>query len=75
MYDLPHINEGRPEEYTLFYTAAKGFIERHALVVADERRYSEVCHLALATSVRDFRDQVAQTLPQVTPTPSIEALR
>lgn len=73
--DLRHDNDARPMSYAAFYAAAEVYNERHALVAVDDRRHGQMCHLALALSVRDFREQVSATLPPKTPVPSVETLR
>ena len=40
----------------------------------DGTRRRDACHLALAISVHDFRDQVKHALPDGTPVPSAETL-
>ena len=74
VYDLRHLNEGRRVQYDAFYDAAKAYIEREALAAADERRHNETCAMALAISVRDFCDRVAETLPPETHIPSVQWL-
>ena len=74
VFDLRELNEGRHVQYDRFYEAARAYIERNALQAADDRRHGTTCHMALAMSVRDFRDRVAETLPEGTPVPSAKWL-
>ena len=74
VFGLRHLNDGRLEKYTEFYSAARAFIEREALPAAHDRRHSEVCHIGMAISVRDFLEKVAGTLRPNTPVPSVETL-
>ena len=56
VFDLRKLNAGRHVEYEVFYEAAQAYIERNALQACDDRRHGSTCHMALAMSVRDFRD-------------------
>ena len=71
MFNFRELNEGRHVQYDRFYEAAWAYIERNALQAADDRRHGTTCYMALAMSVRDFRDRVAETLPESTPAPSV----
>ena len=70
VFDLRELNEGRHVQYDRFYEAARAYMERNALQAADDRRHGTTCHMALAMSVQDFRNRVAETLPEGTPAPS-----
>ena len=48
MYDLRHLNEGRPEVYDDFWAACIKYIEEAALAAAGDRRHESVVHLATA---------------------------
>ena len=51
------------------------FLSEDIGTAVDERRHSQVTHLAKATSIRDFREQVEAKCPEGTPIPSDEWLR
>ena len=64
MKDVIHV------EHDTFDETAKTHIELNALQAADDRPHGSTCHMALAISVRDFRDWVLETLPDGSPAPS-----
>ena len=70
MYDLRELYAGRHTKFDFFWAKAKEFLEEDIGTAVDDRRHSQVLHLAKAVSVRDFRDQVAAKLPVNTPIPS-----
>eukprot|EP00117_Sycon_ciliatum_P005124 scpid36606/ scgid9200/ len=72
VFDLRELNSGRPEKYQPFWDAARAFLEAHSLQAVDSRRHGTVTHLAAAVSTRDFVEQVAKTVPEGTPIPSVE---
>ena len=63
IYDLRHLNAGRPSTYDAFWDACKAFIEDQALQAVDSRRHGKVTHMAVAVSTRDFIAQVSKRLP------------
>ena len=70
MYDLQELYAGRHTKFDLFWAKAKEFLEEDIGTAVDDRRHSQIVHLAKAVSVKDFRDQVAAKLPVNTPIPS-----
>ena len=70
MYDLQELYAGRHTKFDLFWAKAKELLEEDIGTAVDDRRHSQVIHLAKAVSVRDFHDQVAAKLPDDTPIPS-----
>ena len=58
MYDLQELYAGRHTKFDLFWAKAKEFLEEDIRTAVDDRRHTQVVHLAKAVSVRDFRDQV-----------------
>lgn len=74
VYDLRNVNPGRPQKFEPFWLAVEAFINEKALAAVDSRRHGTVCHFALAYSVRDLRDQVAERNPNIE-VPSIEWIR
>ena len=67
-----------PERKTkcdVFWNNAEMFLSEDIGMAVDERRHSQVTHLAKAISIRDFREQVEAKCPEGTPIPSDEWLR
>ena len=76
MYDLRHLNEGRPAIYDEFWEAVKVLINDSSLAAADDRRHSNECHMAVAMSVTDLIQRVKEANPQIeTPSASWTALQ
>ena len=75
LYDLRAVNPGRPCQFKTFWEKAKEFLEEDVGTAVDERRHSQVIHVAKAISVRDFKQQVVQRCPPGTPVPSDELVR
>lgn len=73
--DLRHINTGSKSKYDHFWEECSKFLEQQVGTAVDDRRHSDVTHIATAISVRDLRDQVAAKCAEGTPIPSIEWLR
>ena len=70
IYDFRELYAGRHTQFDTFWAKAKEFLEEDIGTSVDDRRHSQVVHLAKAVSVRDFRDQVAAKLSDDTPIPS-----
>lgn len=73
--DLRHLNTGRKGQYDTFWDECSKFLEASVGTAVDDRRHTEVTHIATAISVRDLRVQVAQKCPGGTLIPSVEWLR
>lgn len=70
MYDLRAVNPGnQSNRYSVFWSKAKEFLEDVDGTAVDERRHSQVVHVAKAISVRNFKQQVEQRCPPGTPIP------
>ena len=74
-YDLRQLYSGRASLYDTFWEKAKQFLEEDVGTAVDDRRHSQVVHLAKAVSVRDLREQVTDRCPPDTPIPSEEYIR
>ena len=74
IYDLRALNSSK-NHFDVFQSRAKEFLEENIGTTVDDRRQSGVVHVAKATSVRDFRQQVQQRCPPDTPIPSDEWIR
>ena len=59
MADLRHLNSGAQSKYDDFWEECSKFLEQQVGTAVDDRRHTEVTHIATAISVRDLRDQVA----------------
>jgi hypothetical protein len=57
--DLRRLNSGSKTRYDTFWDECKKFLEEEVGTAVDDRRHSDVTHIAKAISIRDFRDQVA----------------
>ena len=68
-------NSGRKSQYDTFWEECVKFLEEDVSTAVDDRRHSDVTHIATAISVRDFRDQVVSRCPEGTSIPSVEWLR
>ena len=73
--DLRHLNSGAKAMYDAFWDECGKFLEQNIGTAVDDRRHSDVTHIATAISVHDLRDQVAAKCPAGTPVPSVEWLR
>ena len=59
-YDLRQLYSGRASLYDTFWEKAKQFLEEDVGTAVDDRRHSQVVHLAKAVSVRDLKEQVTE---------------
>ncbi len=73
--DLRHLNTGGQGQYDVFWEECSKFLEESVGTAVDDRRHTNVTHIATAISVRDFRDQVAERCPEGTKVPSVEWMR
>jgi hypothetical protein len=73
--DLRHLNTGKESQYDTFWDECSKFLQEVVGTAVDDRRHTDVTHIATAISVRDFRDQVALRCPDGTCIPSIEWIR
>ena len=71
MYDLRHLNEGRPEVYDNFWAVC---IEEAALAAAGDRCHESVVHLETALSAPDLHKAVSAQLPADAKKPSVKWL-
>ena len=69
-----HGNKGKTI-YDIFWEEASKFINEDLGAAVDDRRHTQVTHLAKAISIRDFKEQVKARCPDNTPIPSDEWLR
>ena len=74
-YDLREVHAGRPSKFSMFWEKAKAFLEEDVGTAVDDRRHSDVVHLAKAISIRDFRNQVQERCPPDTLIPCDELIR
>lgn len=74
-YDLREVHAGRPSKFSMFWEKAKAFLEEDVGTAVDDRRHSDVVHLAKAISICDFRNQVQERCPPDTPIPCDELIR
>ncbi len=72
--DLRSVNPGRHEKYSAFWDGVSCLLNENALKAVDSRRHGTVCHLAVAFSVADLRNQVVAKNPGIE-VPSIEWIR
>ena len=73
--DLRHLNSGKKSKYDTFWEECSKYLEETVGTAVDDRRHTNVTHVATAISIRDFRDQVAKRCPDGTCIPSIEWVR
>ena len=67
--DLRSFNAGTKSKYDVFWEECHTFLQEEVGMAAEERRHSEVTHLARAISVRDLIQQVSARCPPATPIP------
>ena len=66
VFDLHELQSGKASKFDLFWDECKKFLQDVELAV-DERRHTEVVHVAHALSVRDLREQVSSRYPPPPP--------
>lgn len=62
-------------KFDVFWDQCSLYLNETIGTAVNDRRHSEVVHLAHAISVRDLRDEVQKHCPEGTPVPSLEWLR
>ena len=70
IYDLHETYTGKVSRFDVFWSKAKEFLEEDVGTAVDDRRHSQVVHLAKAILVRDLKEQVKSRCPADTPIPS-----
>ena len=74
--DLCSLNSSTEHaKYDVFWDHCSQHLNENVGTAVDDRRHSEVVHLAQAISVRDLRDQVKMKCPEGTAIPSLEWVR
>jgi hypothetical protein len=76
--DLREINEGRISKYDLFWEYAIKYLDgiaQESIIAVDERRHNTIQHLAVAISIKDFRNQVIKLCPLDILVPSLQWIR
>lgn len=68
--DLRELLRGRGSKFDAFWDECAKFLQENVGLAVDDRRHTEVTHIASALSVRDLREQVASRCPAGTPIPS-----
>ena len=74
--DLRSLNSSTERaRYDVFWDHCSKYVNECIGAAVDDRRHSEVTHLAQAISIRDLRDQVSTRCPEGTAIPSLEWIR
>ena len=68
--DVRSIQSGKKSQYDYFWAEVEKFLQEDVGLAVEERRQSNVTHLARVISVRDLLKQVAARCPPSTPIPS-----
>lgn len=68
--DLRTLHSGTGSKYNVFWDECAKFLQEDVGLAVEERRHSEVTHLARVLSVRDLLQQVSERCPPSTPIPS-----
>lgn len=68
--DLCELQKGKASKCDKFWDECSKYLQEEVGLAVDERRHSEVTHIASALSVRDLREQVSARCPADTPIPS-----
>lgn len=68
--DLRHLHSGQKSKYDVFWEQCEKFLQEEVGLAVEERRHSQVTHLARVISVRDLLQQVTARCPPSTPIPS-----
>lgn len=69
---LRQLNSGSKTHYGTFWDECKKYLEEDVGIAVDDRRHSDVIHIAKAISIRDFSVQVASRCRESTAVPSVE---
>lgn len=73
--DLREHNPGRPPVYEVFFEKVQTYLDTVVETAVDERRQTQVTHMAAAISVSDLLKQVSEICPPDTKIPSEQWLR
>ena len=74
--DLRALNSSaKRTKYDRFWQECDVLLNEEIGVAVDERRHTEIVHLATTISVRDLQERVKSRLPEGTAIPSLEWLR
>ena len=68
--DLRELQRGKASKFDIFWDECAKFLQEEVGLAVDDRRHSQVTHIARALSVRDLQEQVASRCPAGTPIPS-----
>ena len=75
-FDLRSLNSSTSHaKFDIFWNQCSTYLNETIGTAVDDRRHSEVVHLAHAISVRDLQDQVQKRCPEGTLVPSLEWIR
>ena len=76
VFDLRSLNSSTSRaKFDVFWDQCSSYLNETVGTAVDDRRHSEVVHLAHAISVRDLRDEVKKRCPEGTLIPSLEWIR
>ena len=68
--DLRSLHSRNASKYNVLWEECEKFLQEDVGLAVEERRHSEVTHLARVISVRDLLQQVSERCPPSTPIPS-----
>ena len=68
--DLRHLHSGQRSKYDVFWEQCEKILQEDVGLAVEERRHSQITHLARVISVRDLLQQVSARCPPSTPVPS-----
>ena len=68
--DFRELQKGKASKFDRFWDECTRFLQEEVGLAVDDRRHSQITHIAHALSVRDLREQVASRCPADTPIPS-----
>lgn len=69
--DLREVHSDRQSKFNVFWDECAKFLRENIGLAVDERRHSQITHIASAISVRDLQQQVASRCPPSTAIPSV----
>ena len=76
VFDLRSLNSSSDrKKYDVFWEHCSKYLNESVGAAVDDRRHSDVAHLAQAISIRDLRDEVQKQCPEGTAIPSLECIR
>ncbi|XP_065883057.1 uncharacterized protein [Dysidea avara] len=76
VFDLRSLNSSSDrKKYDVFWECCSKYLNESIGTAVDDRRHSDVVHLAQAISIRDLRDEVQKKCPEGTSIPSLEWIR